>query len=184
MIITPTKLPGACLIDLERRYDERGFFARAWCWREFETNGLSNKVRQVNLSYTEKRGTLRGMHYQAVPWGETKLVRCTRGAVYDVIIDLRADSPTFLEWVGVELTADNRTALHVPEGFAHGFIALEDRTELMYQVSQYYHAQAEAGVRYDDPAIGIEWPIQIRQVSAKDRSWPDYVPATETAERV
>ena len=181
MIITPTKLPGACLIDLRRHVDKRGFFARAWCQKEFDEWGLATSMRQANVSFSVRKGTLRGMHFQLAPWAEVKLVRCTRGAVFDVIVDLRPESPTYLEWLGVELTSENRTALYVPEGFAHGFITLEDQSELIYQVSQFYSPAAERGVRFNDPAFGITWPVEIVEMSAKDRSWPDYVPSHATA---
>lgn len=175
MIFTETELPGAFVIELERRGDERGFFARAWCRREFEERGLSGRIVQCNLSFNDRSGTLRGLHYQVAPSEETKLVRCISGAVYDVIVDLRPSSPTFKRWLGVELTADNRCALYVPEGFAHGYQTLIDGTETLYQVSEFYAPDAERGVRWDDPAFGIEWP-EAREliISEKDLSWPDF----------
>lgn len=177
MIFTPTRLPGAYLIDLEKHVDERGFFARAWCQREFAAHGLTARVVQCNLSYNPRKGTLRGMHYQVAPHAEAKLVRCIRGAIYDVIIDLRPDSPTYMQWLGVELTADNRRLLFVPEGFAHGFQTLADDTEVFYQVSAFYHPEAERGVRWNDPLFGIVWPeVEQRLISPKDQSWPDYQP--------
>lgn len=177
MIFTETELAGAFMIDLEPRVDERGFFARAWCQTEFEQHGLSTEVVQCNVAYNHTKSTLRGMHYQAAPHAEVKLVRCTRGAVYDVIVDLRPDSPTYLGWIGVELSADNRRMLYVPEGFAHGYQTLEDQTETYYQVSAAYEAGAERGLRWDDPSVGIAWPdAEQRIISAKDRAWPDYEP--------
>ncbi|HXV42374.1 MAG TPA: dTDP-4-dehydrorhamnose 3,5-epimerase [Anaerolineae bacterium] len=175
MIFHETKLKDAYIIEIEKREDERGFFARGWCQHEFEAHGLVPRIVQANISYNKKRGTLRGMHYQIAPYAETKLVRCTRGALYDVIIDLRPASPTYKQWLGVELTAENYKMLYVPEGFAHGFITLEDITEATYQVSQFYTPGAEGGIRYDDPAFGIKWPVEVQVISAKDQSWPDYL---------
>ena len=180
MIFTETKLPGAYLIDVEKREDHRGFFARAWCQREFEEHHLVPRVVQANISFNKHKGTLRGMHYQLAPHAETKLVRCVRGALYDVIIDLRPDSSTYMQWLGVELTAEDYRMLFVPEGFAHGFQTLVDNTEATYQVSQFYTPGAEGGVRYDDPAFGIEWPIDVQVISDKDRSWPNYTPGSGT----
>ena len=179
MIFTETKLAGAYLIELEKRGDERGFFARAWCRNEFEQHGLVSRLVQVNLSSNNKAGTLRGMHYQKAPDEETKLIRCTRGALYDVIIDLRPDSPTYKEWLGVELTAGNHRMLYVPKNFAHGFQTLEDDTEAIYQVSQFYAPQSEGGVRWNDPAFGIEWPLPAQVISDKDQNWPDFKPLEE-----
>ncbi len=175
MIFNETKLNGAYIIEIEKREDERGFFARGWCQREFEAHGLTPHMAQANISLSKKKGTLRGMHYQVAPYAEAKLVRCTQGALYDIIIDLRLDSPTYQQWLGVELTADNYKMLYVPEGFAHGFITLEDFTEANYQVSQFYTPGAERGIRYNDPAFGIEWPLEVQVISAKDQSWPDYL---------
>lgn len=175
MVFTETALPGAFLVDLERREDERGFFARAWCEREFSEQGLATRVVQCNLSFNRERGTLRGMHFQRPPHAEVKLVRCTRGAVYDVVIDMRPDSPTFKQWLGVELTAENGRALYVPEGFAHGYQTLVPETETFYQVSEFYAPEAEGGVRWNDSAFGIEWPLADEPVlSEKDRTWPDF----------
>lgn len=177
MIFAETKLKGACVIDIERRDDERGFFARAWCQEEFAARGLSTRLVQANIAFSQRAGTLRGLHYQVKPHEEVKLVRCTRGAVYDVIVDLRPESSTYLHWVSVELTADNRSMLYVPEGFLHGYQTLTDSTEVLYQVSHVYSPESERGVRWDDPAIGIEWPkIGTRIISEKDKSWPNYVP--------
>jgi dTDP-4-dehydrorhamnose 3,5-epimerase len=177
VIFTETELRDAFVVDLERREDERGFFARAWCANEFADAGLSTRLVQCNVSFNRHRGTLRGMHYQVAPHAEVKLVRCTRGAVYDVIADLRPDSPTYLRWIGVELTAENRTAIYVPEGFAHGYQTLVDETETYYQVSVPHAPSAERGVRWDDPALAIEWPFPDPILSAKDAAWPDYVVA-------
>jgi len=172
MIFRETTLKGAFVIEIEKFEDKRGFFARAWCQKEVEANGLVSRVVQTNISFNKKRGTLRGMHYQVAPYEQVKLVRCTRGVIYDVIIDLRPDSPTFRKWTGVELTAENYTMLYVPENFAHGFQTLEDNTEVTYQVSQFYSPESERGVRYDDPALGIEWPLQVEVISDKDLGWP------------
>lgn len=173
MIFTQTDLEGAYIVDIEARQDERGYFARVWCSREFEAQGLNTDLVQCNVAYNYKKGILRGMHYQGQPHAEVKLVRCTRGAVYDVIVDLRVDSPSYLKWTGVELTEENHRMLYVPEGFAHGYITLQDNSELFYQVSQFYTPGAEGGVRWDDPAIGIEWPdIGELTISVKDKEWP------------
>lgn len=169
-----TRLPGAYVIELEKHEDDRGFFARTWCRREFEAQGLNVDVVQANVSLSHRKGTLRGMHYQADPHGETKLLRCTKGALHDVIIDVRPDSPTHGQWLAVELTADNYRMLYVPEGFAHGFQTLTDDVEVTYQVTQFYTPGAERGVRYDDPAFGIDWPLPVTEITDKDRSWPDY----------
>lgn len=175
MIFIETKLPGAFIIELEKREDERGFFARAWCQKEVRAKGLNDSSVQVNISYNKTRGTLRGMHYQTAPSEEIKLVRCVRGIVYDVIIDLRPDSPTRGEWIGVELTADNYRTLYVPKNFAHGYQTLRDDSEVLYQVSEFYSPASERGVRYNDLAFAIEWPLPVSGISDKDRSWPDYI---------
>jgi dTDP-4-dehydrorhamnose 3,5-epimerase len=175
MIFSRTRLADAYLIELEPVEDERGFFARAWCEREFAEHHLSTRLVQANVAWNRRKGTLRGLHYQHPPHAEAKFVRCTRGALYDVIVDLRRDSATYKQWLGVELTADNHLALYVPEGFAHGYQTLADDTEIFYQVSAFYTPEAEAGVRWDDPAFAIEWPDPHGAVlSDKDRSWPDY----------
>jgi dTDP-4-dehydrorhamnose 3,5-epimerase len=174
LIFTETKLKGVYLIEPELREDERGFFARAWCQKEFETYGLNPQVAQCNISFNKRKGTLRGMHYQIAPHAEAKLVRCTRGAIFDVIIDLRPDSCTFKEWVGVELTAENHQMLYVPEGFAHGYQTLEDNTEIFYQVSESYHPESERGVRWNDPAFAIKWLLEETTISAKDLSFRDF----------
>jgi dTDP-4-dehydrorhamnose 3,5-epimerase len=171
MIFTETPLKGAYVIDLEPRGDARGFFARAFCQREFEQRGLTLPVAQVNLSFNHRKGTVRGLHFQFPPAAETKYVRCTRGAVLDVIVDLRPESPTYLGHVAVELTAENRTALYVPERCAHGYQVLEDDTETLYQVGEFYTASAEGGLRYSDPRLGIDWPLPVGDISDKDRAW-------------
>jgi dTDP-4-dehydrorhamnose 3,5-epimerase len=174
MIFTETRLTGAFLIAPERRQDERGFFARTWCQQEFADEGLQTAWVQCNISFNRQRGTLRGMHYQAAPYEEAKLVRCTMGAVYDVIIDLRADSPTYRQWLAVELTADNRLMLFIPKGFAHGFQTLTDETEVFYQMSQFYAPDYGRGVRWDDPAFNIAWPADKRIISERDQGFPDF----------
>lgn len=177
MIFTETKLRGVFIVDLQLLEDERGFFARSWCQQEFASHGLNPSLVQCNISYNKSKGTLRGMHFQVAPHEEAKLVRCTRGAIYDVIIDLRPHSSTFTRWVAVELMADNHRMVYVPEGFAHGFQTLEDDTDVFYQMSEYYHGAASRGVRWDDPVFGIEWPSSGRRiVSDKDRSYPDFRP--------
>jgi dTDP-4-dehydrorhamnose 3,5-epimerase len=174
MIFTRTGLEPAFIIDLEPHRDHRGYFARAYCEREFEEHGLTPRFVNTNLSRTARKGTLRGMHFQHEPHAEAKLVRCTRGAIHDVIIDIRPDSPTWGKWIGVELSADNLRMLYVPEGFAHGFVTLEDDTEVTYQVSEFFSPHAEGGIRYDDPAFQIDWPVDVRAISDKDRNWPLY----------
>lgn len=171
MIFVETKLKGAFIVEPEKLEDERGFFARTFCQKEFEAHGLNPRLVQCSVSYNEKKGTLRGMHYQAFPYAEAKLVRCTRGAVYDVIVDLRYDSPTFKHWVAVELSAENHRMLYIPEGCAHGFQALEDNTEVVYQMSEFYHPESARGVRWDDPAFRITWPIKDVIISIKDASF-------------
>lgn len=178
MIFTETKLNGAFIIDLDLRADDRGAFARSFCMQEFEQHGLKPSVAQCNLSFNYKAGTLRGMHYQVPPAAETKLVRCTKGAIYDVIIDLRPESPTYMQHVGVELTADNHRALYVPELFAHGYLALSDGAEVCYQVGEFYTPGYERGLRYDDPTFGIEWPMPIAVISEKDAAWTPFGVAT------
>jgi dTDP-4-dehydrorhamnose 3,5-epimerase len=175
MFFTPTELVGAFVIDVQRFEDNRGFFARTWSIDEFESRGLVSAVVQINLSYNRTKGTLRGMHFRHAPYAETKLVRCVRGAIIDVIIDLRPDSPSYKRWLSVELTAENRRALYIPEGFAHGFQTLVDDVEVIYQVSQNYMPNAEGGVRYNDPAFGINWPLPPSEISLKDAQWPDFI---------
>lgn len=172
MIFTETRLRGAFILDLERRGDDRGFFARTFCQREFAEHGLKYEVAQANLAYNRRRGTLRGLHFQFPPAAETKLVRCVRGALVDVIVDLRPESPSYLQHVAVELTAENRRALFVPERFAHGYQVLEDDTEVVYQVGAFYAPEMEGGLRFDDPRLGIEWPLlPPADMSDKDRKW-------------
>jgi dTDP-4-dehydrorhamnose 3,5-epimerase len=176
MRFIPTRVDGAFVVEPEPVGDERGSFARLWCTREFAAHGLNAAFVQCNGSFSAGRGTLRGLHYQAEPYGEVKLVRCTSGAIFDVVVDVRPASPTFKAWFGVELTAQNRAMLYVPEGCAHGYMTLEDNAEVMYPVTQPYQPQAERGVRWDDPAFGIDWPDGgPTTVSAKDRSWADFV---------
>ena len=173
-----TILKGAYIIDVSPINDERGFFGRSYCKREFESFGLNTNAVQTNVSYNKRKGTLRGMHMQLAPHEETKLVRCTRGAIYDVVIDMRPHSPSYRRWTGVVLSADNYRMLYVPEGFAHGFITLQDDTEVTYQVSAFYAPGAERCYRWDDPAFGIEWPIQPTLVSKKDSAHPLLDPQT------
>lgn len=173
MIFHPTAIPGARLIEPERLEDERGFFARTWCEREFSAAGLPTRLAQCSLSYNAARGTLRGLHYQAPPHEESKVVRCVRGAIHDVVVDLRSDSPAYLEHLGVELSAENRLALFVPEGCAHGFLTLEEDTEVYYMISEFYEPAAARGVRWNDPALGIEWPEEPRVLSERDAGYPD-----------
>ena len=172
MIITSTELPGPAIVDLEIRSDERGGFARTFCREEFTEAGLDPAVEQCNLSYNHVAGTVRGMHWQSPPFAEPKLVRCTRGAIVDVIVDMREGSPTRLQHVAVELSAQNRRALYVPAYFAHGYQTLVDDTEVVYQVGGSYAPGAERGLRHDDPALGLSWPLPVTMISAKDASWP------------
>lgn len=174
MIFQETPLKGAFVLELRKLEDERGFFARSYCQKEFEEHGLVPQVVQANVSYNVKKGTLRGMHYQIHPHEETKLVRCTCGAIYDVIIDLRKSSPTYRQWFGIELTAENRKMLFVPESFGHGFQTLKDDTEVTYMVSQFYAPGAERGIRWNDPSFGIQWPAEVEVISQKDAHWEDY----------
>ena len=176
MKFTETKIPGVCIIGIEYTPDERGFFARTWDDREFEDRGLRpGQMVQSSTSFNPHRGTLRGMHFQKNPHEEAKLVRCTQGVMYDVAVDLRPDSPTYTKWVAVELSAENRNALYIPEGCAHGYQTLSDATEVLYMMSEYFHPDSASGVRYDDPAFKIERPeTPTRTISAKDHSWPDW----------
>lgn len=171
MIFTETKLAGAMIVDLELREDGRGFFARQFCQREFEDHGLKPVIAQANVAYNRRKGTMRGMHFQFPPAAETKLVRATRGAILDVIVDLRPESPTFLQHVAVELTADNRRALYVPERFAHGYQVLADDTETTYQVGEFYSPDNESGLHHADPRLGIAWPLEVTAISDKDARW-------------
>ena len=171
MIFTESKLKGAFVIDIERREDSRGFFARSFCQHEFEAHGLKPIIAQGNVAFNRKKGTMRGMHFQFPPAAETKLVRCTRGAILDIIVDLRPESPTFLEHIAVELTEDNYRALYVPERFAHGYQVLRDNTETSYQVGEFYTPGCEGGLPYSDPRLRLEWPLPVTEISDKDRIW-------------
>lgn len=174
MRFIPTPLMGAYVIEPERLEDNRGFFARTWCQKEFANQGLDSNLVQCNISFNNKKGTLRGMHFQVPPFAETKLVRCTQGAIYDVIVDLRSDSPTYLQWTAVELTDKNHKALYVPKGFAHGFQTLEDNTEVFYQMSEFYAPDAARGFRWNDPAFGIQWHEEVSVISDRDRMYESY----------
>ncbi|NTU67257.1 MAG: dTDP-4-dehydrorhamnose 3,5-epimerase [Chlorobiaceae bacterium] len=174
MNFTETPLKGAYLIDIRKMEDDRGFFGRSWCANEMEAHGLNARVCQANTSRSMHKGTLRGMHYQKPPYQETKLIRCTSGSIYDVIIDLRVGSATYQKWFGIELSRKNYRMLYVPEGFAHGFITLEDDCEVTYLVTEFYAPGAEAGIRWNDPAFGISWPLEPVSMSEKDRMHPDY----------
>jgi len=174
VIFRESKLAGAFVIEPEKIEDERGFFARSWCQKEFTEHNLNPRIAQCNISRNKKKGTLRGMHYQVAPHAEAKLVRCTKGAIYDVIIDLRADSPTFREHIAETLTAENHKMLYVPEGFAHGFQSLEDESEVFYQISAVYAPQHARGLRWNDPAFGIAWPIANPTMLDRDRNYPDF----------
>lgn len=175
MIFTPTAVAGALIIDLERMNDDRGYFARTWCQREFEQMGLDTSLVQCNLSRSDARHTLRGMHWQAAPHTEVKVVRCVKGVIWDVIIDLRSESPTYLRHVGVELNADQGRSLYIPEGVAHGFLTLTENSEVFYQMSEFYHPASARGVRWNDPAFEIEWPVSTPILHPRDASYPDYV---------
>ncbi|MGH8616810.1 MAG: dTDP-4-dehydrorhamnose 3,5-epimerase [Burkholderiales bacterium] len=174
MKLLPTSVAGAFVIELEPVADERGLFIRSFCAETFRAHGLDARVVQCNISFSPQRGTLRGMHYQTAPHAETKLIRCTRGSLHDVIVDLRADSPSFRRWHATRLSAGDPRLLYVPEGCAHGLLTLTDDCEVSYQISQRYHAESARGVRWDDPAFGIEWPEAPRVVSARDRGFPDF----------
>lgn len=177
MIFVSTKLKGAFIIEPERLEDERGFFGRTWCKREFEIHGLNPEVVQCNISFNRKKGTLRGMHYQVYPHEEAKLVRCTMGSIYDVIIDLRPNSETFKQWIAVELTSANRKMIYVPEGFAHGFQTLTDNTEVFYQMSEFYAPESARGVRWNDPQFNIVWPDDERKICFRDQNLEDFTPS-------
>lgn len=169
-----TRISGVFEIHVEPRFDERGFFARTWCREEFETKRLISKLVQCSISFNTRKGTLRGMHYQVAPFAETKLVRCTRGVIYDVVLDLRPQSPTFKEWVSMVLSAENRHMVYIPEGCAHGFLTLEDASEIFYQMSEFHNAESSRGVRWDDPAFRIHWPGKAQVISERDRTYPDF----------
>ncbi len=174
MQFSATELPGVHVVDLERREDERGYFARTFCAEEFLAHGLDSRVTQASVSFNRRRGTLRGMHYQAAPHEEAKLVRCTRGAIYDVALDLRRNSPAFRRWIAVELSADNARALYVPPGVAHGFQTLADDTDVLYQMSEPYRPECARGARFDDPSFAIGWPLPNPIVNERDRAYPDF----------
>ncbi len=174
MIFVESPLPGAFVVEPEPVADERGWFARTFCAEEFQRRGLNPQVEQANTSFNARKGTLRGMHYQGAPHGECKLVRCTRGSIYDVIVDLRPQSASYLSWFGTELSADNGRALYVPEDLAHGFLTLEEASEVFYQMSSAYVPEAAGGVRWDDPAFGIAWPERVVVMSERDRGYPDF----------
>ena len=175
MIFTETEIKGAFVIEPERIIDKRGYFARTWCKQEFEEHGLNPNLVQCNISFNNKRGTLRGMHYQAKPYEEAKLVRCTRGSIWDVIVDLRIDSNTYLKWFAAELTANNYKMLYVPKSFAHGFQTLEDNSEVFYQMSDHYVPKYSRGIRWDDPLFAIQWPEKELVISEKDQEYPDFL---------
>lgn len=174
MMFRESKLRGVFEIEIERHVDERGFFARTWCKKEFEEHGLDSRVAQSSISFNARRGTLRGVHYQAAPNAETKIVRCTQGSLYDVVLDLRADSPTFKEWISVILSAEQRNMIYIPEGCAHGFLTLADNTEVLYQMTEFFAPESARGVRWNDPAFGIVWPEKVEVISERDRMYPDF----------
>ena len=176
MTFQETKLSGVFEIHLEPAHDSRGFFARSWCQKEFENRGLDPRVVQCNVSFNQRKGTLRGMHYQASPNAEAKLVRCTSGSVYDVVIDLRPQSPTFKQWIAAVLSSVQRNMIYVPKGCAHGFLTLEDNTEVFYQMSEFYSPESVGGVRWDDPAFQIVWPAKAEVISERDRNYADFEP--------
>jgi dTDP-4-dehydrorhamnose 3,5-epimerase len=174
MLFTETKLQGAFIVEPERLEDERGFFARSWSEREWAEHGFDSRLLECNLSFNNKKGTLRGMHFQTAPRAQPKLVRCTMGAIYDVIVDLRRGAQTFKQWVAVELTARNRLMLYIPAGFAHGFQTLEDETEVFYQMSEVYAPEHAGGVRWNDPSFGIKWPTEVTVISTRDNEYPNF----------
>jgi len=174
MIFKNTAFEDVFVIEIERREDERGFFARSWCQREAEAHGLASRVVQCNISFNKKKGTLRGMHYQAEPYREAKLIRCTKGSLHDVIVDIRPASRSFKKYLSIVLTPDEGRMLYVPEGFAHGYLTLEDCTEVHYLMSEFYEPRSSRGFRWDDPAFAIDWPAEVRVISERDRSYPDF----------
>lgn len=174
MIFTETKIKGVYILEIKKLGDERGFFGRSWCRNEMEAHGLNPDVVQANTSFSHHKGTLRGMHYQKHPFEETKLIRCTKGAIYDVVIDLRPDSSTYRNWFGIELSENNYKMLYVPEKFAHGFITLQDNCEVSYLVTQFYTPGSEAGLRWNDPQFGITWPLEVKVISEKDNNFPNF----------
>jgi dTDP-4-dehydrorhamnose 3,5-epimerase len=174
MRFSETKLRGVYTISLEPHRDERGFFARTWCREEFEAHGLNPQLVQCSISFNKRRGTLRGMHFQQAPYAEAKLIRCTKGAIYDVAVDLRPSSPTFMQWTALILTEANREMMYVPEGCAHGFLTVEDESEVFYQMSEFYAPEAARGFRWDDPAFDIVWPEKVEVIASKDATYPDF----------
>ena len=174
MLFTATPLAGCYVIEPERMQDHRGYFARIWCQKELEQRGLKAEVLQSNVGFSQRKGTLRGLHYQQAPHAEVKIVRCTRGAMFDVVVDLRPQSPTHMQWFGVELTDDNEKMIYVPEGFAQGYMTLVDNTEMNYHTSKFFDRESASGVRYDDSAFGIKWPIEVSVISEQDAKWPNY----------
>jgi len=174
MVFQETEIVGVFTVSLDLLRDERGFFARTWCEREFSDHGLNPKLVQCSISFNKRKGTLRGVHFQAEPHCEAKLVRCTRGSIFDVALDLRPQSPTYLRWMGVDLTEENHRALYIPEGCAHGFLSLEDDAEVFYQMSESYHPESARGVRWNDPVFGIRWPGSVEVISERDRTYPDF----------
>lgn len=174
MIFTETRLKGAYIVEVKKIEDDRGFFGRFWCEKEFEEAGLNSNIKQINTSLSLKKGTMRGMHYQIDPYQEAKYIHCTKGSIYDVIIDLRPDSPTFMQWLGHKISANDYKMIYVPENFAHGLLSLEDNTEVLYPVTEFYTPGSERGIRYNDPAFGIEWPINVDFVSEKDENHKDF----------
>lgn len=180
MIFTETELPGVYLLDIEPAMDERGFFARTWCQHEFQERGLCERFVQSSISFNKLRGTLRGMHFQSAPHGEAKLIRCERGAIYDVIVDVRPQSPAFGKYVAEILTAENRRLIYAPEGVAHGFLTLADDTQVDYEISNFYSGGHARGFRWDDPAFGISWPEQVQVISERDRGYADFEVVVET----
>jgi dTDP-4-dehydrorhamnose 3,5-epimerase len=178
-----TSLAGAYVIELEKHSDERGFFARAWCEREFREHGLATRIAQCSISSNKGKGTLRGMHFQIPPFAETKLVRCTKGALFDVIVDLRPESSTFRQWFGLELASDRGTMLYIPNGFAHGFQTLENDTEILYQMSEFYSPDHACGFCWNDPAFNIRWPLSVKTISERDLTFPSFRAAEELLNR-
>lgn len=176
MIFRATQLPGVFEIGLDAHHDERGFFARSWCQKEFEDHGLNPKLVQCNVSFNARKGTLRGIHYQDVPKPEAKLVRCTQGSIYDVVVDLRPPSPAFKQWIAVTLGAGQHNMIYVPEGCGHGFLTLENDTEVFYQMSEFYYPELSRGLRWNDPALRIEWPAAVEVISERDRTYPNFEP--------
>ena len=176
MIFTETKLTGAFIIEPEKLADERGFFARTWCKREFNSHGLNPNLVQCNISFNKIKGTIRGMHYQSAPYEEAKLVRCTKGKIYDVIIDIRPESLTYKQWISVELSAANHKSIYIPEGFAHGFQSLKDNTEVFYQMGEFYQPECACGIRWNDPQFNVIWPFEAITISDKDKNWDDFKP--------